>query len=263
MQSCNFLLNCDFWNKECESSSFAEYDGPLPQVRLGPMTGAVENVGYSDEKLFYSDLVSACCKAGVKISLGDGTPDFKLLYGIEAAHSCKTKASVFIKPYPDERIFERFEWAQDVADFCGIDIDSYNIVTMRNLVHLEKKTPAQMLSIKKFLSSKGIPFVIKGVFTKEDLELVKEVKPDVVYVSNHGGRVETEKGSTGAFLRENRGFIKNNCSEIWIDGGIRNKKHLHLAARLGASSVLLGRPFASALCSGGEQGIIALAQSLI
>ena len=120
-----------------------------------------------DEKAFYSDMIFRCAQNGIKVTIGDGTPDSKLLYGIEAVRASGIKASVFVKPYPDEKILERFEWAHDIAELGGIDIDSYSIITMRNLVHLEKKNADNLIKIKNFLSKKGIPFAIKPALSDQ------------------------------------------------------------------------------------------------
>ena len=82
----------------------------------------------------------------------------------------------------------------------------------------------------------------------EDIELVKELKPDVAFVSNHGGRVENRIGSTAEFLYQYSNELKNYCGEIWVDGGIRTKQDEQVAKFLGASQILLGRPVISALC---------------
>jgi isopentenyl diphosphate isomerase/L-lactate dehydrogenase-like FMN-dependent dehydrogenase len=120
---------------------------------------------------------------------------------------------------------------------------------MRNLVQLERKTPAQISELKKHAK---LPFAIKGVFTKEDVELVREVKPEIVVISNHGGRVENRIGSTAMFLKEYGQEIRNHCGELWVDGGLRSKKDLKTASYFGVSEVMLGRPFITALCRGGE-----------
>lgn len=250
LDSRNFIHNCDDWGGIAFGSEKAE----LPQLRLAPITGAVENVGYPDEKSFYMDLIRFASGRGIKLSIGDGTPDFKLQYGIEAVreqrrHNPNVKAAVFIKPYPNGKILERSEWAGDIAEIFGIDIDAYNIITMRNLVHLEQKSPAMLLELKKKFNARGALFAIKGVFKQEDIETVKEVKPDIIYVSNHGGRVETREGSTARFLEENAAVLKSNCHKLWVDGGIRFSAQMKKAASYGVDTVLLGRPIVSALCS--------------
>ena len=81
-------------------------------------------------------------------------------------------------------------------------------------------------------------------------------------MSNHGGRVETREGSTAAFLKEHAKVLKENSGELWVDGGIRTRNHVLAATELGADTVLLGRPFATALCRGGEKAVAELFKSL-
>ena len=87
-----------------------------------------------------------------------------------------------------------------------------------------------------------MPFVIKGVFTDDDIELVRQVGPDVVYISNHGGRVETRIGSTAHFLSEHAAELKKYCKEIWVDGGIRTRLDIQTALYYGADQVIMARP---------------------
>ena len=173
------------------------------------------------------------------------------------------KAAVFIKPYPQARIFERVEWSAPVAEYIGVDIDSYSILTMRNLVKLEKKTASQLIEIKKEAAKKGIPFAVKGVFTREDVELMQEVRPDVIVISNHGGRVENRAGSSAVFMAENASTLRKYCGQLWVDGGIRKYRDLQTAAYFGISQVMIGRPFISALCRGGSAEVRIAYEKLI
>lgn len=240
----NFILNCDEW-KKIPSGKFSDAKAIL---RLAPMTGAEQNIGYDDEKQYYFDMMKACADSNTAISIGDGTPDEKLLYGIEAVKSVGKKAAVFIKPYENKKVLERMEWAEEISEYSGIDIDAFNILTMRNAAHLEKKTVENLREVQKFLAGKNIPFVLKGIFTKEDIDLIKELKPDVAFVSNHGGRVPTETGSVAEFLCRNADEIRNCCGEIWVDGGIRTKEDFAKAQSYGVTNILLGRPYVTALC---------------
>jgi isopentenyl diphosphate isomerase/L-lactate dehydrogenase-like FMN-dependent dehydrogenase len=178
-------------------------------------------------------------RAGFGLCVGDGCPDEKLKLGVAATQAVGAKAAFFLKPYPQDKLFERIEWVRPYASHIGIDIDSYNIVTMRNLVNLERKSAGQL---QDFREHTKLPFIIKGVFTPDDLTLVSLVRPDVVYISNHGGRVETRIGSTAHFLAEHAGELKKYCKEIWVDGGIRTKQDVQTALYYGADQVIVARP---------------------
>ena len=284
----NFQLNCEGWK---ELFAAACRDGARDEIRAisvrpeklrcGPVTGAVENIGYANEADFYLPYLMNAAQAGLGLCVGDGCPDEKLKLGAAAvrelssaavvstlrlgsgtvrpsaysttgttanpvvepvettADSTTVKAAFFLKPYPQEKLFERIEWIRPYASHIGIDIDSYNIVTMRNLVNLERKTATQL---QEFRQHTKLPFVIKGVFTDEDIQLVKEVRPEVVYISNHGGRVETRIGSTAQFLADNAQELKKYCKEIWVDGGIRTREDIQTALYYGADQVIMARP---------------------
>ena len=247
MGGVNFQANCADWKALAGTVSSEALDAVevLPsKLRCGPVTGAVENIGFANEGDFYYPYLKNAYDAGFGLCIGDGCPDEKLKFGIAAVEKIEQKAGApldaafFLKPYPQERLFERIEWIGSHARYIGIDIDSYNILTMRNLVNLERKTAAQL---EEFRKRAGVPFVIKGVFTEADIELVKEVHPDVVYISNHGGRVETRKGSTADFLAAEGPKLKKYCDQLWIDGGIRTRRDIQTALYYGADQVIMAR----------------------
>lgn len=261
----NFILNCLGWQKlrnenpeikeKIEKLLQKEAERRIPNISIAPMTGAVENIGFANEESYYSEIIRAVNKVGIGLSIGDGFPDEKLKYGIAALKeiekdSPNAQTSVFIKPYSNSKILERIEWAGSCAKIAGIDIDSFNILTMRNKVQLEKKSARKLKEIKASIKK---PFALKGIFTEEDIDLVREVKPDIVYISNHGGRIETRRGSTTDFLLAYGKELKKFCEEIWVDGGIRTSLDVATAMVLGADCVLAGRPFATALCKNGAE----------
>ena len=242
----NFQLNYEGWHVLFEKAEQAGKASELcsipvtPQkLRCGRVTGAVENIGYENEADFYLPYLMNAAQAGLGLCVGDGCPDEKLKLGVAATRDVGVNAAFFLKPYPQEKLFERIEWVRPYASHIGIDIDSYNILTMRNLVNLERKTAAQL---QEFREHSKLPFVIKGVFTEDDIELVRQVRPDVVYISNHGGRVETRIGSTAQFLADNAEELKKYCGEIWVDGGIRTKQDVQTALYYGADQIIMARP---------------------
>ena len=262
MGGVNFQANCADWKALAATVNAETLDAieVLPsKLRCGPVTGAVENIGFENEEDFYYPYLKNAYDAGFGLCIGDGCPDEKLNFGIEAverieqANGAPLDAAFFLKPYPQARLFERIEWIGPHARYIGIDIDSYNILTMRNLVNLERKTATQL---EEFRKASGVPFVIKGVFTDEDIELVKEVHPDVVYISNHGGRVETRKGSTADFLAAEGPKLKKYCDQIWVDGGIRTQRDIQTALYYGADQVIMARPLIRATFDGIYDSVI-------
>ena len=249
-ESANFIDNCTAWKKYHTGDEAEECW--LPSVRLAPITGGIENVGYECEDTFYFDLIKGAAEAGFLLSIGDGYPDAKIQGGLAALQKYKRSGAVFIKPYPNNRIFERIDWARVSADIIGVDIDSYNIVTMRNLVHLEQKDAFNLQEIRRYARK---PFAIKGIFLPENIELVKELRPDIAVISNHGGRIETRRGSTADFLAEYGHILRNYAGEVWVDGGLRTRADIAAAKRLGAAQVMIGRPCITALLQNGSKGL--------
>ena len=248
-RSANFISNCAAWKKYYTDMPD---DDELPPIRLAPITGGVENVGYEDETAFYFDLIEACANTGFLLSIGDGYPDAKIQGGLAALQQYGKTGAVFIKPYPNSRIFERIDWVRGSADLIGVDIDSYNIVTMRNLVQLEQKDAPRLKEIQRYAQK---PFAIKGIFLPENVELVKELRPDIAVISNHGGRIETRRGSTADFLAEYGATLRKFAGEVWVDGGLRSRADIIAAKRLGAAQVMIGRPCITALLKNKADGV--------
>lgn len=254
-QSHNFILNCSEWGNfykknACLHSKIDSISVSTDDIGIAPVTGAMQNIGFENERDFYLPYFTAAHNQGVSICVGDGAPDEKLLFGIEAVFRLQEKAHYFLKPYPDDILSLRIEKIVDSKGVysIGMDIDAYNILTMRNQVHLERKSPRQL---KDFRKKTNLPLSIKGVFTKVDVELCAEILPDIIVVSNHGGRVQTDEGSTAQFLANYGEVLSSYCKELWVDGGIRTVRDIRVAKHLGAKKVLVARPFIAALIKGG------------
>ncbi len=245
--SSTFINNYKSWNE-------IEIEGEeLPLLGVAPMTGVKQNMGDPfPEAEFHDYIVRGAKKAGILSCIGDGTPDFKLQDGAQALRQNSVKGVVFIKPYTNDKILERILWVDDVAQVVGVDIDSHKIDTMAGLAKLEKKSISQLLELK---SSFKKPFALKGIESLEDLELVKAVKPDIVVVSNHGGRLIDHQQGIAYRLQTLMPLLKDFCGEVWVDGGLRTLSHFKKAKAIGASRVLIGRPFIQATAVLKEEGV--------
>lgn len=247
-----FMNNFLSW-EQVEVSLSDLSNGQLPGIGVAPMTGVDENMGDPmPEADFHRTIVAGAKKAGILSCIGDGTPDYKLQSGAQALRDNGVTGSVFFKPYANERLFERYEWVKDTAKTCGLDIDSHKILTMQGKAQLEKKDAASLIRLKKHFHQ---PFAVKGVFTEEDVAMMEEVRPDIIVVSNHGGRVGDHQEGIALTLQRYASRLKRCCGELWVDGGIRRREHLIKAAAMGVDRVLIGRPFVQGTAVLGDHGV--------
>ena len=227
--------------------------GALPEIAVAPITGVDENVGDAlPEREFHERLVRGAAAAGIYSCIGDGVPDHKFTDGVAALAACGRKGAIIIKPHRDRMILERYEMAADVAEAVGIDIDACTLATVESKAGMEKKTAEQLRALKREMR---VPFIIKGICRDEELELLETVRPDIVVISNHGGRVADGLEGIAFSLQRLAGQARNFCGEVWVDGGLRGREHLLKAAALGAKRVLIARPFIQGVVALGAEGI--------
>ncbi|KAI8260569.1 Cytochrome b2 [Colletotrichum sp. SAR11_239] len=109
----------------------------------------------------------------------------------------------------------------------------------------------------------GVPIVLKGVQTADDVRLAVEYGVDGVLLSNHGGRSLDGAQASILVLLE----LREQCPEVfdklevYIDGGFERGSDILKAIALGATAVGVGRPFLYSLVYG-QEGVEHLAQIL-
>lgn len=225
-----------------------------PEIGIAPMTGVSENVGgFLSERDFQHSLAKGAKNQGIFYCAGDGAPDFKLHYSLEAMSKYSTcHNTVFLKPYPFEEIIRRMTFLPSETSYYGIDIDSANLINLKGKVSLEEKGWEELLEIKKISE---FPFVLKGIYSENQIEMIEKVRPHAVVISNHGGRVFDNGEGTAYLLKRLFPEIRRFVSEIWVDGGLRTSDHIRKAGILGANKVLIGRPFAVEIILDKENGV--------
>ncbi|KAF4448389.1 L-lactate dehydrogenase (cytochrome) [Fusarium austroafricanum] len=101
-------------------------------------------------------------------------------------------------------------------------------------------------------ASGGLPIVLKGVQTAEDVIKATEYGCEGVLLSNHGGRSLDGAQASILVLLE----LRKNCPwifdqlEVYIDGGFERGSDILKAIALGATAVGIGRPFLYSLIHG-------------
>lgn len=96
--------------------------------------------------------------------------------------------------------------------------------------------------------------IVKGLMDADDMRQARDSGADGIVVSNHGGRQLDHGSSTISKVQVARQAIGPDLS-LYVDGGFRRGTDIIKAIALGADFVLLGRPFAWAVASGGEEGV--------
>jgi 4-hydroxymandelate oxidase len=99
-----------------------------------------------------------------------------------------------------------------------------------------------------------LPLLVKGVLHPDDARRAVELGCDGVVVSNHGGRVLD--GAIPAIDALPRVFAELNGEvPVLFDSGVRSGRDVYKALMLGASAVLLGRPYIWGLSAVGALGV--------
>jgi isopentenyl diphosphate isomerase/L-lactate dehydrogenase-like FMN-dependent dehydrogenase len=96
--------------------------------------------------------------------------------------------------------------------------------------------------------------VLKGVMRADECEDMVALGADGLVVSNHGGRCIDGTRASIEVLPEVVDAVGGRV-EIFLDGGVRRGSHVVKAVALGATAVLVGRPYMFGLAAGGEAGV--------
>ena len=99
-----------------------------------------------------------------------------------------------------------------------------------------------------------LPVVVKGVVTAEDARLAVERGADAIGVSNHGGRTLDGSIPTLYALPEVADAASGRVP-VLMDGGIRRGTDIVKALALGATAILVGRPYLWGLAAFGQEGV--------
>ncbi|MFT3996123.1 MAG: alpha-hydroxy acid oxidase [Asticcacaulis sp.] len=99
-----------------------------------------------------------------------------------------------------------------------------------------------------------LPVVLKGVLDPDDADHACRLGAAGIVVSNHGGRVLDTLPAPIEVLPEIAAAVGGR-GPVLLDGGIRRGSDVFKALALGASAVLIGRPYIQALAAAGPLGV--------
>lgn len=111
------------------------------------------------------------------------------------------------------------------------------------------------------VSVTNLPVVVKGILDPEDALLAIRHGASGIIVSNHGGRVLDSLPASIDALPAITAAV-NGRIPLLLDGGIRRGSDIFKAIALGASAVLIGRPYIHALATAGALGVAHVLRTL-
>lgn len=103
-------------------------------------------------------------------------------------------------------------------------------------------------------SQTSLPVIVKGVMTGEDAKRAVSANVAGIIVSNHGGRTLDTQPASISVLPEIVDAVGGRIP-LLLDGGVRRGGDVFKALALGASAVLVGRPYAYGLAAAGAVGV--------
>jgi lactate 2-monooxygenase len=125
---------------------------------------------------------------------------------------------------------------------------------VRRFVATYSRPSLQWNDIGRLRSMTSLPILLKGLLHVDDARLAVEHGVDGIVVSNHGGRqVDGAIASLDA-LPAIVDVIQRRIP-VLLDSGIRGGADVFKALALGATAVLLGRPYVYGLAIAGESGV--------
>ena len=98
------------------------------------------------------------------------------------------------------------------------------------------------------------PLIVKGIMRSDECAQYLDLGVDGFVVSNHGGRQLDNLPGTFDVLAEVVDAVADRAT-VLLDGGIRRGEDVLKAIAMGASAVLVGRPYLFALAAGGQAGV--------
>ena len=253
-KSVKVLMDVVYESKEIDASIelFGEkFKQPFFLAPIGGMK--INYTGYFNEDE-YIELIIKALKDQKSIAFtpdGPNGSDFEKY--MEIIRKYDGHAIPTIKPWKKDMLLEKLLKARDAgAKALACDIDSCGNLNLKNA-----GTPVYPMSEKELseiVSEVKIPFIVKGIMTKESAKRCADAGAYGIVVSTHGGRVIEDSVAPAYMLPEIKEAVGDRI-KIFVDGGIRSGYDVFKCLALGADAVLIGRPYIIAAHGGRQEGI--------
>jgi 4-hydroxymandelate oxidase len=227
------------------------------ELSIPVMAAAIGGINFNmksalTEQEYVDAVVGGCSRLGTIAMTSDSPNPEGFESGLNAIKSFG-KGIPVIKPREIDKVIELARRAADAgAQAFGMDIDAAALVNMTNAGQpVGPKTQDELARIKQ---KTLIPFIVKGIMTREDAEACHAAGVDGIVVSNHGGRALDHVPGTAEVLPGIADAVRGKMA-ILVDGGIRSGVDVLKMLALGADAVLIGRPIAIGAVGGQSEGV--------
>ncbi len=175
---------------------------------------------------------------------------------LERITATGAKTIKIIKPYADnDLILERIAHAKECGVLAvGMDIDhAFNGKGEYDKVLGYDMAPKSQEEIRRFVESTSLPFVVKGVLSRQDAYKCLQAGVKGIVVSHHHGIMDY--AVPPLMILPEIVKVVNGQIPIFVDCGIMSGMDVFKALALGASAVSAGRVIMPPLKEKGAQGV--------
>jgi 4-hydroxymandelate oxidase len=142
----------------------------------------------------------------------------------------------------------------DAANLRGLPPAAAHQIDENSLCGGMMATAPTWQDIDWLRSATRLPVIVKGIMSPTDARIAAEREVSGIIVSNHGGRTIDTAPAAIQVLPRIADTVAGRMP-LLFDGGIRRGTDVLKALALGASAVLIGRPYIYGLAAAGAVGV--------
>jgi 4-hydroxymandelate oxidase len=142
----------------------------------------------------------------------------------------------------------------EYANLVGLDALADELPPARRVYNARVDPTVRWADLDWLRSVARVPVIVKGVLRPDDAVRAIDHGVDGLVVSNHGARnLDTVPATADALPRVAEAV--DGRVPLLVDGGIRRGTDVAKALMLGATAVLVGRPYVWGLAAHGAEGV--------